>query len=482
MKKDRREFFKKSQWFFLFPWMDLSFLSIRKNKLTQEIIHFTNGIKISEVSPGEVVVWTRLCGDKNPNPIVTPRDKHGTTYYPRDFDEDQEISTMDGAVQGKRGQVRMKVRNEQTERTTDWYQATPENDFTVRIPIQSLDPGREYILELEAKVSEDAESNSIQGKFRTAPPSDMIVPVEFTTSTCQYLWNFDDDIRGFKTYDSMRHLDPDFFVHTGDYVYYDRIGPMVDNIGKARHKWHAMNSRMSIREFLQNTPIYMIKDDHDLLRDDTFPDSKPLGDFTLQDGLKVWRENVPFEGRPYRTVRWGKDLQLWMIEGREFRTGRDAGEGEVRSILGEEQRKWFEKTFTESDATFKILFSATPVVGPDRESKRDNHANQLFQEEGDWLRALMSSQPGTFVINGDRHWQYVSVDSKTGLREFGSGAVSDSHAGGWDQNDWRPEHRFLRVKGGFLVVNVYRVQNLPHIDFIHYDVNGNITHKEMLTI
>src|SRR5690606_34240462 len=217
-----------------------------------------------------------------------------------------------------------------------------------------------------------------------------------------------DDTRGFKTYDSMSQLDPDFFVHTGDYVYYDRIGPMVDNIEKARHKWHAMNSRLSIREFLQKTPMYMIKDDHDLLRDDTYPDSQPLGDFTLEEGLRVWQENIPFEGLPYRTVRWGKDLQLWMVEGREYRTERNVAEETRRTIWGAEQKEWFEKTFLTSDATFKILFSATPIVGPDRENKKDNHANALFQEEGDWLRNLLSSRPGTFVINGDRHWQYVS--------------------------------------------------------------------------
>jgi len=428
------------------------------------------------------VGWVRLCGVDSPNPIVTERERHATTHYPVGFDENQPVPSMDGAVKGKAGMVRLKLSNGASNLVTQWHQAGPENDFTVLIPVPSLAPDTQYQIELQAKTKTESEINTIQGKFKTAPEQNAIVPVSFTTSTCQYLWNYDDDIRGFKTYDSMGKLGPNFFVHTGDYVYYDRIGPMVDNIEKARHKWHAMNSRISIREFLQTTPIYMIKDDHDLLRDDTFPDSKPLGDFTLEDGLRVWRENVPFEDRPYRTIRWGKDLQVWMVEGREFRTPRNVEDGTPLTILGEDQRNWLEKTFKESDATFKILFSATPVVGPDRERKRDNHANQLFQEEGEWLRTLLSSRPGSFVINGDRHWQYVSVDRATGLTEFGSGAVSDSHAGGWDQNDWRPEHRFLRVKGGFLGVNVFRENNQPRIDFIHYDVDGNIMHKEMLSV
>ena len=74
-----------------------------------------------------------------------------------------------------------------------------------------------------------------------------------------------------------------------------------------------------------------------------------------------------------------------------------------------------------SDATFKLYISATPVVGPDRKGKKDNHANQVFAYEGGRLREFLNSIPGCFVINGDRHWQYHSIDPGTGLNEFGSG-------------------------------------------------------------
>jgi len=131
-----------------------------------------------------------------------------------------------------------------------------------------------------------------------------------------------------------------------------------------------------------------------------------------------------------------------------------------------------------SDATFKLLFTATPVVGPDRASKKDNHANAVFQTEGHWLRTYLSRQKGMYVVNGDRHWQYVSKDLETGLIEFGSGPVSDYHAQGWDPDDVRPEHRFLRLKGGFLNIRVDRENGIPFIVFNHRDVNGVVVHEE----
>ena len=89
---------------------------------------------------------------------------------------------------------------------------------------------------------------------------------------------------------------------------------------------------------------------------------------------------------PYRTVRWGQDLQVWLLEGREYRSANQAPDGEGKTILGQQQKAWLTQTLNDSDATFKIVVSATPVVGPDRENKTDNHANVAFQTEGTWLR------------------------------------------------------------------------------------------------
>jgi alkaline phosphatase D len=170
-------------------------------------------------------------------------------------------------------------------------------------------------------------------------------------------------------------------------------------------------------------------------------------------------------------------LQLWLVEGRDFRSPNNQPDGPDKTIWGPEQKAWLKQTLAASDATFKILVSPTPIVGPDRSNKGDNHANAAFATEGrefrQWLR--QSGLKQVFVCNGDRHWQYHSVDPETGLQEFSCGAASDAHAGGSPGYD--PEyHRFHRVQGGFLSVEVTRPDGQPTLVFRHHDVDGQVVY------
>jgi alkaline phosphatase D len=442
-------------------------------------VFFTTGFKIGEVTDSTVILWTRLCKSRIPVPIQHER-KKAPMRNPLEFDNDMPVTQMEGAVEGSFGQVQITIESEDQKNIETWTYVSPFNDCTCRKRICGLKPNTVYSVLIEGRKNERSPVSSIRGKFQTSPPADAMIPVLFTSTSCQYFWDYDDSIRGFKVYDEMLKLNPLFHCQTGDFVYYDKPGPLAYNVELARHKWHAMNSWPSLVDFYSNTPLYIQKDDHDMLRDDAYPSIRPLRELTFQDGLKIWYEQVPLDGKPYRTFRWGKDLQIWLVEGREFRSENRVPDSEEKSIWGKEQKKWFTETVEGSDATFKILLSPTPVVGPDRSAgKFDNHANEAFKTEGDWLRSFLAKE-GLFVINGDRHWQYVSVDPVTGLMEFSQGPSSDSHAQGWNPADIRPEHKFLRVKGGFLAVKVYRQEKIPVLEFIHYDLDGNIVNKEVI--
>jgi alkaline phosphatase D len=479
----RRIFLKKfSIGFLTVPFINISPLTdwIKKTvsrKPVNASVYFTTGFKMMEVQQDSVLVWTRLCRQAVRNPVIHER-REQVFRHPINFDEDQPVEKMDGGVDGAPGVVRMKLTHKREEIVSGWMTASAANDFTVKFLFKNLRKGTPYKVGIEGKPSVNDRPQVVKGKFETLPDPADVRPANFVTSTCQYFWSFDDDSRGFKTYDSMRKLKPDFYIHTGDYIYYDKPGPMATTVTKARHKWHAMDSWPSLREFYEDVPVYMIKDDHDLLKNDAYAGIPPFGQLTFEEGLKIWYENVPLHDKPYRNIRWGKDLEIWMVEGREFRSANTLPDSAQKTIWGDEQKQWFMETVEASDATFKVLFTATPVVGPDRDSKKDNHANQVFQTEGEWLRAYLSKHKGMFVVNGDRHWQYVSKDGETGLMEFGSGPVSDFHVQGWDPDDVRPEHRFLRLKGGFLNIRVDREKGRPFIQFIHRDVGGKVVHEE----
>ena len=174
-------------------------------------------------------------------------------------------------------------------------------------------------------------------------------------------------------------------------------------------------------------------------------------------------------------------MQVWLVEGRNFRSKNSEPDGPDKTIWGKEQKQWLFSTLEKSDASFKIIITPTPILGPDRKNKNDNYANSGFKYEGDQIREFINQQKNVFICNGDRHWQYVTHLPETNLWEFSCGAGSDSHAGGWYQYDKRPQHRFLRVKGGYLKVHVYRQNGVPHISFTHCDVDGNDVHEEHFT-
>jgi alkaline phosphatase D len=440
-------------------------------------VYLTNGLRINEVTENSVIIWTRLCKYAKPNPVIHARCEKVPYRYPLDYDEDMPVEKMDGEVIGIAGKARVTlVKPSGSEIKSEWKGAESDRDYTLFFEFNQLEPSTQYKVCIEAMPNGNDSKTIFWGQFKTAPESDKSMPILFTSASDQLFWDWDDDQRGFKIYDCMRELKPVFFVHNGDFVYYDKPGPQSTTVDKARHKWHRVTALPSLVDFYRKVPCYMEKDDHDTLRDDSHPYIDSWGKFNFQEGLSVWRENVPIKDKPYRTFRWGKDLQIWLTEGREFRSDNSIPDSDKKTILGEIQKDWLKKTLEESDATFRILFSPTPIVGPDADWKADNHSNKAFQTEGKWLRKLLAKH-NVIVINGDRHWQYVSVDEETGLREYCHGPESDSHAvRGFKRSS---KHRFLKTaSGGFMSGRVWREEGVPRIEFIFYDVNGKIVYKE----
>ncbi len=354
----------------------------------------------------------------------------------------------------------------------------PDSDFTRQVLIKGLTSATEYSILLEGRSQEGAESTAqMSGHFRTPPDGNDPARILFSVITGQEYIRRDAGSNGHTVFQTLLPFDVDFFVHTGDHVYYDQPGPYALTLPLARFKWNRMYSFPFQRAFFSSVASYFMKDDHDTLMDDSWP-GQVYGDITWEQGLAIYREQVPVGEKTYRTFRWGQDLQIWMVEGRDFRSANDMPDGPNKTIWGDTQKQWFYDSVQKSDATFRILITPTPIVGPDASDKNDNHANAVFKTEGDELRQFLGRLENMYVITGDRHWQYITEDLDTGLIEVSSGPTTDKHAGGFKERDRTPMHRYLKIKGGFLTVEVVRRENQPQIVFRHHAVDGSIYNEE----
>lgn len=443
-------------------------------------VHMANGIKIGEVTPSSAIVWTRLTRNIERNVGGKPFPKNVNNERRSQAFED--LAAMEGSVPGAAGEVRIGIRQTNGDtpaKFTVWKTVAAEEDFTCQFPLDNLQSGTAYSVVAQGRGSAvSSPSCSVEGSFRTAPKAEIPAHVRFTVVSGQDYPRRDDLANGHKIYPQMLKLDPDFFVHTGDIEYYDKPQPYADNIKLARFKWNRIYAMPFQRDFHNRTASYFMKDDHDTLRDDCWPGQR-YGDLTWEQGLALFPEQVPMGEKTYRTVRWGKDLQVWFVEGRDFRSANSMPDGPGKTIWGEEQKRWFFKTVLKSDATFRILISPTPVVGPDRGGKNDNHANKGFTHEGDELRKFIASQKNMFVVCGDRHWQYISLDAETGVREYSCGPTTDKHASGFSLKNRSEMHQYLKICGGFLRVDVDRVDGIPQLTFRHHGTDGSVLNEDI---
>ncbi len=448
-------------------------------------VHMANGIKIGEVSSDAAIIWTRLTRQPERN-----IDGHAFPLLDKPVSPEAEqlggfkLEEMEGAVPGADGEVRIVYWPDgaavEAGGATGWTAVAAATNHATQFRLSSLKPGTRYRVRAEARAIGGERVESVtHGTFGTAPDPGTPARVTFTVVTGQDYRRRDDPYNGHKTYLLMRQLRPDFFVHTGDIEYYDQGTPRSTTPRLARFKWDRMYALPFQRTFHNEVASYFIKDDHDTLKDDAWP-GQTYGDLTWEDGLAIFREQVPMGDKTFRRFRWGRDLEVWLVEGRDFRSPNTMPDGPEKTIWGEAQKRWFFDTVRQSDATFRILISPTPIVGPDRSSKRDNHSNQAFAHEGRELREFIGSQKNMMVVCGDRHWQYVSVDPATGVREYSCGPTADLHAAGFRESDRTEAHRYLKIKGGFLAVAIERVEGRPRAVFRHYGVDGQRYNEDVV--
>lgn len=447
--------------------------------------HQATGVRVGEVTDTTAIVWMRLTKHAarndagKPYPALQKGEKQKWPPAPT-----PPVEEIEGACPAMSGRVRVRysLREDLSEAIeTPWADVSEEKDGIHQCALAGLKAGSTYHYASETAGAGGAAHESLRGKFHTAPAPEAATALRFCVMTCQG-YQDRDHTDGHPIYPSMLALDPRFISLTGDLVYYDSNPPRAVSPSLARLHWERMFSLPRLHAAMRATSTYWLKDDHDTLSDDCWPGMK-AGELTFAEGQKIFREQAPLGASDYRTVRWGRDLQVWFTDGRDFRSPNKMPDGPEKTIWGAEQKAWFKRTVKGSDATWKVLISPTPLVGPDRATgKNDNHSNAGFSHEGDELRAWIQANvpENFFVICGDRHWQYHSVHPAAGVQEFSVGAASDSHAGGTPGEDPR-FHKFHRVKGGFLSVELTPGARESTITFQLRGVDGVVGYEQKFT-
>ncbi len=460
---------------------------------------FGNGFHNGWADQQSIVIWTRLTQNPEMNfegepfiPLSTERreylDKLGNSdsIYRAQVPDSLSLADMEGACPGAAGEVKLNcfsMLDPDVRIETGWESVDPEKNFTKQWRLEGLQANTRYQVEIFCRSHSKAPiSDTVTGTFITPPGEGSVDEIRFCVVTCHDYIRRDDPRMGHRIYPSMLATVPDFFVHTGDIEYYDKMNPWAMTEELMRFKWDRIFALPYQRQFFSEVTTYFMKDDHDALRNDVYPGMR-YGSVSFERGVEIFdKEQFPSNPLPYKSIRWGQDLQIWLMEGRNFRSANDLPDGPGKTIWGEEQKDWLYKTIESSNATFKLIISPTPVLGPDRQNKNDNYTNAGFTFEGDEIREFVNRHQNIFLINGDRHWQYVTHPEDTNLWEFGCGAGTDEHAGGWDQSDLRPEHRFLRVGGGYLAGKVTRMEERASLILQHCDVDGNAVHTEQFDV
>ncbi len=252
-----------------------------------------------------------------------------------------------------------------------------------------------------------------------------------------------------------------------------------------------------MKEFYRHVGGYFMKDDHDYRFNDSDPYMKGLwvtrqnaapgarlteqrGNRFLdvawlshEEGIKVFKQVFPMREKTYRTFRWGKGLQLWLLENRDFRSPNDMPDGPEKSIWGATQKAWLKETLLASDADYRIIISPNPIIGPDRLMKGDNQANlNGFWHEGqaflDWIEE--NHLENVILMCGDRHWQYHSIDHRNGraIPEFSCGPTCDEHVQAVPPPIEGVARPYAASRGGFLSV-AYRPDRTLNMTFYSED-------------
>ncbi len=217
--------------------------------------------------------------------------------------------------------------------------ATRSNDLTVQKKVGGLKPNTKYRYRFCRRGG-----HSEVGKFKTPPGRNADKVIRFA-------WSGDQDAQpakgkhkpywnNFQVLSRMKSERNDFNILMGDIIYSDSEAPCgCKRAITVPQKWHKYRQNLALKPFSalrSSGALYNHWDDHEFINDFARHESKqdlgiPIPTEKLyKNGVRAFQDYNPVtyskQKGIYRTERWGKNLELFFLDERSFRSAKaDSG-------------------------------------------------------------------------------------------------------------------------------------------------------------
>jgi len=261
----------------------------------------------------------------------------------------------------------------------------PETDLCGKLRLVGLPSGTK----IHYRVRFDA-SEWIAGSLTTAPEDARNVSFAWSADTNGQGFGIDPARGGMPAYRAVADRRPDFLLHLGDQIYADNpIPPSIELPGDPG-RWNNLTTpaklrvaetladfrgahlypRLSgeVRHLSAHTPTFGIWDDHEV-KNNWFP-GRPVDELSYRaksvDALVPHALRASLEYQPTlrtakdpmnRILRWGPHLDIFLVDGRTFRTPNFPRPSADEHFFGEEQTSWLADAVAASRATWKVIAS-----------------------------------------------------------------------------------------------------------------------------
>ncbi len=331
--------------------------------------------------------------------------------------------------------------------------ALETTDYTARVYLSDLPTGQQlfYRVTFQDLADRNIKSIPVTGRFRTPPNSGKDIFFAWSGCSGGQGWGINPDWGGMKIYETIRKLEPDFFIHCGDNAYPNNPilsevkledGSIWKNITtpekskvaetltefRGNYIYHLLDE--NVRRFNAEVPLLVQWDDHEVtnnwypgeILDDKRYTVKSC-DLLAARGKRALLEYMPFRWdandpeRIYRSFQYGPNLDIFMLDERSYRgpnsANRQTSPSAETAFLGSEQVRWLKSQLLASKATWKIIASDMPIgiIVRDGEKAFENCANGdgpalgRELEMADLLRFILQNNiKNVVLLTSDLHY------------------------------------------------------------------------------